>query len=136
MANAQAGNFTRVVDIVDTVVAGIAEDTTIGTAGTGWSSSTTIARTALGGRVVFLELFLNRTGATITQTNTNVTDATVFTLDTAYRPSETVNAVCGNGSIVGEVAINTDGTVVLRAASYDVASGTNLRITTMFITAG
>jgi len=134
MANAQAGNFTRVTDIIDTAVVGIVEDTTIGTAATGFSTSSMVARTALGGRLVYLELFLNRTGADITQTNSNVTDTLMFTLDVGYRPSETINAVVGNGSIVGEAAINADGTVTLRAASYTITSGTNVRLTAFFIT--
>jgi hypothetical protein len=135
MTTALAGGFARTTDVLGTVVADIATDTSIVTAATGFTLSAASARTVLSGKLIFLEIFITRSGADVTQTNTNVADLLVCTIDAAYRPDQTINAVCGNGSTVGEVAIGTDGTVTLRSLSYTLVSGTNLRITTMFLNA-
>ncbi len=135
MAEALAGNRVRAEDIVDTVAAGIVEDTSIGTAAANFTASTTLVRTAMGGRDVYLFLIINTTNA-LTATGGNITDTTMFTLDTAYRPSEAINCAIGNGSVSGEAVINTNGTVQVRAASDTIAAGTNIRLTARYITAG
>ena len=67
----------------------VVSDSSIGTAGAGWTTNAgTVARTALGGKLVYIHLYLQRTAAW-TATTGNVTDETVFTLDSAYRPTET-----------------------------------------------
>lgn len=134
MAEALAGNRVRAEDIVDTVEAGIVEDTSIGTAAANFTATTTVARTALGGRLVHLYLLINSTNA-LTATTGNVSDTTMFTLDAAYRPSEPVNVVMGNGLVTCEGVINTNGTIQIRSASDTVGAGTNLRLAATFITA-
>lgn len=106
--------------------------TSIGTAAAGFTASAQQARIALGGKFVDVALFLNRTGADITQTNTNIADTACFTLDSDYWPTETRNCWYGNGSMDGEATISTAGVVTLRSASYTIVSGTNVRICVSF----
>lgn len=135
MADAVAGAYVRAEDHVDSVVAGIVEDTSIGTVAAGFTITSQLARTALGGRDVYLFLVINSTNA-ITATTGNVADTTMFTLDTAYRPSEAINVVIGTGLVTGEAIINTNGTVQIRSASDSIAAGANIRLTARFLTAG
>ncbi len=133
MPQALAGNTVNAQDIIDTVDADIALDTAIGTAATNFTATTQVARTALGGRLVYVFLLINTTNA-LTATAGDITDVTMFTLDAAYRPTEPVTCVAGTGLNTGEVLINTDGTVVIRAVSDTIAAGRNIRITSMFLT--
>ncbi len=133
MPQALAGNTVNAQDIIDTVDADIALDTAIGTAATNFTATTQVARTALGGRLVYLHLIINTTNA-ITATSGNVSDVTMFTLDAAYRPTENINCAVGTGLVTGEAIINTDGTVQIRAASDSISAGANLRMTVMFMT--
>jgi len=124
-------HIQNLAEDIDTDVAtavGIASDVTIGTADTGFSASTQQAWTALDGRLIDINVFLNRSGADITQTNSNIPDTACFTLDAAYWPSEIRNGTYGNGSMGGEWSISTVGVITLRSASYTIVSGTNVRI--------
>lgn len=134
MPVALAGNTVNAQDIVDTVEADIAEDTSIGTAATNFTATTQIARTALGGKLVYLFFIINTTNA-ITATTGNVSDTTMFTLDAAYRPTEAINCVIGTGLTTGEAIINTNGTIDIRSASDSIAAGANIRLTAMFLLA-
>lgn len=134
MVTAAAGNFVRAEDIVDTVEADIVEDTSVGSVPANFSITEAVVRTALGGRLVFVHLLINTTNA-LTSTGGNITDTTIFTLDAAYRPSENVSVVLGNGSVAGEGIITTAGLVQVRAASHTIAAGTNIRVSATFITA-
>lgn len=133
MAVAASGARISAADHVDTIVADIVSDTSIGTASAGFTASAQQARTALGGKLVDVMLLLNRSGADITQTNTNIGDTACFTLDSDYWPTETRNCWYGNGSMDGEATISTAGVITLRSASYTIVSGTNLRICATFI---
>jgi hypothetical protein len=135
MAIAVGGAVVTPTDHEDTVEDGIVSDTSIGTAGSGFSASAQQARTAINGRLIYINLFLNRTGADITQTNSNIADTTCFTLDSAYWPSESLNGCYGNGSMDGEFSLTTAGVISLRSASYTIVSGTNIRITATYIVA-
>ena len=113
----------------------VVSDSSIGTAGAGWTTNAgTVARTALGGKLVFVHLYLQRTGA-LTATSGNVADETVFTLDSAYRPTETINCPVGTGTEGGEATINSAGTVQIRALSDSASAGANYRFTFSFLTA-
>jgi hypothetical protein len=103
-------------------------DTSIGTAASGFTSSSETARVTLEGKLIDINLFISRSGADITQTNSNIADTTIFTLDSAYWPTEVRNGCYGNGSMDGEFAISTAGVITLRSASYTIVSGTNIRI--------
>lgn len=111
-------------------------DVTIGTVAAGFTVNTNgqVARTALGGKLVFVMLYLNSTNA-ITVTSGNIGDTTVFTLDAAYRPSDTISAIGGTGFATGEATVDTSGVVLLRSMSDPIAAGANLRLTFMFLTA-
>lgn len=135
MAEAFAGARVRAEDIVDTIDADIVEDTSIGTVASNFTVTLQTARTALGGRLVYVFLVLQTTNA-LTATGGDITDVLMFTLDAAYRPSENVNAVAGTGLNTGEAIINSDGTVVLRSVSDSISAGRNIRVTATFLTAG
>lgn len=103
---------------------------------TGFSTSNFTGRKVSG--VTFIELFVNRTGATLAEvaTNTgNINDVDVVTLPSGWRPQEAINVICGNGSVDGEATISSAGLVSLRSVSGNTgwASGSNLRFTAMWI---
>lgn len=111
----------------------VVTDTTIGSAASGWTVQTgMLARTALGGRLIFLEVYLQRTNA-LTATAGNVTDESMFTLDSAYRPAEAVNMPIGTGSETGEAAVLSTGVIQLRSLSDSSAAGANFRGTVSYL---
>lgn len=134
MANAQAGAYVRAADIVDTIEADMAEDTSVGSAAANFTLISAVVRTALGGQLIDFTLYISNNNA-ITATNSNFNDVTCFTLDAAYRPSEVKNAAFGNGAIVGEATLTTFGSVQLRCASDSLAAGSNIRINFTFLKA-
>lgn len=135
MAVAAAGAVVNASDHVDTIVADIVSDTAVGTVGSGFTIAGQQVRTALDGKLVYVNLLLTRSGADITATTGNIADTVCFTLDTAYCPTETVNGTFGNGFMDGEFTILSSGAVTLRSANANVASATNLRISATFIKA-
>lgn len=114
----------------------VVTDTDIGSPAAGFTVNTDgeIARTALSGKFVYVTLYLNSTNA-ITVTAGNIGDTTVFTLDSAYRPSEPINAIAATGVATGEATIDTAGVVTLRSMSDPIAAGANIRITFTFLKA-
>ena len=127
MANAQAGAYVRAADIVDTIEANMASDTSVGTAAANFTLVSAVVRTALGGKLIDFTLYITSDNA-ITATNGNFADVAMFTLDAAYRPAEVKNAVAGSGASTGEAILGTDGTVKLRSASDGFGAGANLRV--------
>jgi hypothetical protein len=102
----------------------------------GFSTSSFVGRKVSG--VTTIELFTNRTGATIAEiaTNTgNITDTAVATLPSGWRPQEAINCIVGNGSVDGEATIASDGTITLRSVSGNLgwANASNFRITACWI---
>jgi hypothetical protein len=88
-----------------------------------------VARTALGGKLIYVVLVVQRAAAlTVTAGNPNPGDETMFTLDAAYRPTEQLNAVVGTGTETGEATINSAGLVVLRSLSDSAAAAANYRV--------
>lgn len=72
--------------------------------------------------------------STITSSSGNlVGDPQLCALPVGYRPPENTTAVFGNGVVDGEAVIGTDGNVVLRTASGDIGSGTNVRLHSTFL---
>ncbi len=127
MANAQAGAYVRAADIVDTIEANMASDTSVGTAAANFTLVSAVVRTALGGKLIDFTLYITSDNA-ITATNGNFADVAMFTLDAAYRPAEVKNAVAGSGASTGEATLSTAGVVTLRSASDSIASGSNIRV--------
>jgi hypothetical protein len=103
----------------------ITKSTAIGTIASGFSVQTQIGRKLLNGKVIDITLAITRTGATLTATNNNIADTLCFTItDASYRPLEARQIVfvdAGQVNVLG--TINTDGTVTLRTATFDVTSG-------------
>jgi hypothetical protein len=111
----------------------VVTDTTIGSAASGWTVQTgQLARTALGGKLIFIEFYCQRTNA-LTATSGNVTDETMFTLDAVYRPAEAVNMAIGTGSETGEAVILSSGLIQLRSLSDSSAAGANFRGTASYL---
>jgi hypothetical protein len=135
MAVAVGGAVITPSDHVDTIVDDIDSDATIGTVATGFTVSAQQARVALGGKLVYINLFLTRSGADITATSGNIADTTCFTLDSTYWPTEIANGSYGNGSMDGEFTISTAGVISLRSANANIVSATNIRICATFIKA-
>jgi hypothetical protein len=107
------------------------EVTTGATASAGFTLTSFTGRKVAGvtGVVVFMACT-----STITATSGNITDTSMVTLPSGYRPSEVIPAVWGNGSVDGEATISTAGVVTLRSSTgASIASGTNVRLAAAWI---
>ncbi len=133
MPEALAGETVNAQDIVDTIVADIASDASVGTIASGFTLQSATVDTALGGHLVDFTLYVATT-ADRTATNGNLSDITCFTLDAAYRPASVKSSVLGSGTTSGEAILNTDGTVVLRAASDSITTSfPNIRMQFVYL---
>jgi len=111
----------------------VVTDTTIGTAGSGWVTQTgTSARTALAGKLITVVFVIQRTAA-LTATSGNVTDETMFTLDTAYRPADAVNMAIGTGTETGEAILTSAGLLQIRSLSDSSSAAANFRGTATYL---
>jgi hypothetical protein len=118
------------------------------------SSSTTTGLTAASGftvnnfwgyrfgQVVVLDLYLKRTGLTITTSGGNLpSDPQIATVPAGWRPTHTtINGAWDDGSSTGGWVIGTDGVCTLRTATGDIVGeasapggGRNLRLHITFI---
>lgn len=93
-----------------------------------------LARTLADGNLVYVSLTLVTTNA-IPESGGNIPDTTCYTLNAAYRPSEAVYTAFGSGVYFGLATINTNGTVVLRAANVSIGAGDSCNMNTTFIKA-
>lgn len=89
---------------------------------------------AAWGPVKFLHIYVTTTN-TITATNGNVSDVTMYTTGTSWRPPVSITCVAGNGLVTGEAILTTAGVLQLRAASDTVSAGSNLRMTLAWVAA-
>ncbi|MCL8016963.1 hypothetical protein [Streptomyces sp. AS02] len=87
------------------------------------------------GKLVVVDLYMNRTGATITATSGNITpDVAIATLPAGWRPTHsTINGHWDDGTASGGWVVGTDGICTLRTASSDIANNRNLRLHITFI---
>jgi hypothetical protein len=87
------------------------------------------------GKTVALDLYINRSGGTVTATTGNITpDLQIATVPSGWRPTHTtINGIWDDGTSYGGFVIGTDGIVTLRTASSDITSGRNLRLHIVFI---
>ncbi|GAA4999457.1 hypothetical protein [Streptomyces siamensis] len=89
------------------------------------------------GRTIVLDMYLLRTGATITQTSGNITpDVQICTAPIGWRPTNgTINGPWDDGTSEGGFVIGTDGVCTLRTAYSDIAGSStrNLRLHIGFI---
>lgn len=98
------------------------------TAATGWSVSSFQGRKVSG--ITFVEMFVTRTGANITEVASNTgnisPDVDMCTLPAGWCPQETINATYGNGTVDGECTISTAGVVTIRSISGSGSSGSGI----------
>ena len=120
---------------------------------TGASTSTTSGLTAASGftttnfyayrdgKTVVLDLYMHRSGATITATSGNISDTQIATVPAGWRPTHTtINGHWDDGTSSGGWVIGTDGICTLRTASSDIVgdatsagNGRNIRLHITFI---
>lgn len=124
-------------------------DTAIGTAAVNFTATTALARTALGGKLVFLKFTIVNTNAinpnsfynldgTLNDNliaQGNIGDTTVFTLDSEYWPTEVVAFSFDNGVVSGTGIVSTSGVVSWRAASDTIPAGSNNQFNVTFLKA-
>ena len=87
------------------------------------------------GKIVVIDLYMNRSGSTITATTGNITpDVAIATLPAGWRPTHsTINGHWDDGTASGGWVVGTDGVCTLRTASSDIANNRNLRLHITFI---
>lgn len=86
------------------------------------------------GRVIALDIYLARTGATLNETNGNIADVICCFVPSGWRPThQMINGSWDNGGAGGGFVIGTDGVCTLRTTTGDIANGTNLRLHVVFI---
>lgn len=86
------------------------------------------------GRNIMLDLYLLRTGGTLTATTGNINDTQIATVPSGWRPTNgTINGDWDDGTANGGFVIGTDGVCTLRTASSDIVLNRNLRLHVGFI---
>jgi hypothetical protein len=93
------------------------------------------------GKHVALDLYMHRSGTTITATTGNISDTQIATVPAGWRPTHsTINGHWDDGTSSGGWVIGTDGICTLRTASSDIVgdatssgNGRNLRLHISFI---
>jgi hypothetical protein len=109
------------------------------TAATGFTTTNFYAYRV--GKMVALDLYMHRSGATITATTGNISDTQIATVPAGWRPTHsTINAHWDDGTSAGGWVIGTDGVCTLRTASSDIVgdatsagNGRNMRLHVSFI---
>lgn len=134
-------HIQNLADDVDTDVAalitslGTPQKTTgsgVATAATNFSVTSATARTLAGGKDVYVNLVITTTNA-LTASGGNISDTTICTVQTAFRPTEAVGTIFSANAGTGEVRLNTDGTVVLRTLDVNISGGGSMSMTFKFI---
>ncbi len=129
------GNVTA----TGTVTAASSSTTSGLTAGSGFTTTNFYAYRF--GKVVALDLYMHRSGTTITATNGNIGDTQIATVPAGWRPTHsTINGAWDDGTSSGAWVIGTDGICTLRTSSSDIVgdatsagNGRNLRLHITFI---
>jgi hypothetical protein len=129
------GNVTA----TGTVTAASSSTTSGLTAGSGFTTNNFYAYRF--GKMVALDLYMHRSGTTITATNGNIGDTQIATVPAGWRPTHsTINGAWDDGSSSGAWVIGTDGICTLRTSSSDIVgdatsagNGRNLRLHITFI---
>jgi hypothetical protein len=86
------------------------------------------------GRVTAVDMYLTRTGATISEANGNIADTACCTLPSGWRPThQTINGTWDSGVAGGGFVVGTDGICTLRSATGDINNGSVLRLHLVFI---
>ena len=86
------------------------------------------------GRVIAVDVYLSRTGATIPEDDGNIVDTVCCTLPSGWRPThQTINGTWDSGVAGGGFVVGTDGVCTLRSATGDISNGSNVRLHVVFI---
>ncbi|MFE7273047.1 hypothetical protein [Streptomyces sp. NPDC057623] len=86
------------------------------------------------GRNIVLDMYMLRTGGTISATTGNIGDTAICTAPANWRPTNgTINGDWDDGTAEGGFVIGTDGICTLRTASSDIILNRNLRLHIGFI---
>lgn len=86
------------------------------------------------GKVVSVDIYLARTGATISEAAGNIVDTECCMLPSGWRPThQTINGTWDSGVAGGGFVVGTDGICTLRSATGDISNGSNLRMHVVFI---
>lgn len=86
------------------------------------------------GRTIAVDVYLERTGATISESGGNIVDTVCCTLPSSWRPThQTINGSWDSGVAGGGFVVGTDGICTLRSATGDISNGSNLRLHVVFI---
>lgn len=128
------GDTVNAVDINGLEATAAVTGTTVGTIASGFTVATVLARTALRGKLVYVKFDIVCT-AGLVATAGDITDTTMFTLATAYRPTELLNVHFSAGAPNGDLQINPDGTCVLRSANVSIPAAANVRSAATYLTA-
>ncbi|MCI3279210.1 beta strand repeat-containing protein [Streptomyces cylindrosporus] len=154
-ASGHTGNLVRAaLNAVDKFVVDASGNVTAAGTLTAASSNTTSGLSAASGfttnnfyayrfgKVVALDLYMHRSGTTITASSGNITpDVAIATVPSGWRPTHsTINGAWDDGTSTGGFVIGTDGVCTLRTASSDIVgdatssgNGRNLRLHVTFI---
>lgn len=108
------------------------DETTTGlTAATDFSVNSFYGRRSKG--TVVLDMYVQRTGGTITATTGNIADTQICTAPSGWRPEhDTISGQWDSGAESGGFVIGTDGICTLRTSSDDINTSANLRLQAIF----
>jgi hypothetical protein len=127
---------SNLIDRTSTKTVSVASGS-IGTVASGFTVNTAIMRTSLDGKLVFGYLILKNTaGITVTPGSPNIADTLVYTINTAYRPTDSIFSFWGtapSGSTQGTLIIGSAGTVTLTTANTTVAANSSIVITFIYV---
>lgn len=101
----------------------------------GWTVTTQVARVLSGIKLITLRFEFTYTGANIVPAGTsNITDTSLGTVATTWRPTEPQQFVWGTGAGVGEGVVGSDGNTIIRAYDATLTSGNTVRFNLAFVT--
>lgn len=119
---------SRLIDRTDIDPAQVTTTSSVGTTATNWAAVDTKMRTSLNGKVLY-GWFRLRTNLAITPSSNNITDVLMFTLNSAYRPTETVYALWSSGTSTGALSISPAGAITLATGNQALAANAVLTFT-------
>jgi hypothetical protein len=135
------GDVEALAEAIDTDVDGLLDSYLVpvkttgagcGTTASGFTVATVFVRTALNGKLVNVRLDTVNTSG-ITATAGDITDTTIFTLNSSFWPTEFHNVHWSAGSPNGDMQVNVDGTLVIRSANVTVPASSNIRTSFTFL---
>lgn len=118
----------------DNFTAAVTTSTTGLTAGSGFTVTNFFGYSTCG--VYTVHTYMTKTGSALTADSAgNLTDTTMCTLPSGWRPPTTLNAIWGNGTTAGEATVDNTGVVTLRTATANgsITVSSNIRMTLTWV---